>query len=406
MKNVMALKRKVAETQLVLTRRSVDAEMRGHDGLPIGWIIIWLLLALSIFPKLTQAQSALRQDARDTEATSARVPFQPIGATKRTDATTPLAVDHVDAVGMTVSDIDRSVEFYSKVLSFEKVSDVEVAGEEYEHLEGVFGLRMRVVRMRLGDEAIELTEYLAPKGRPVPVDSRSNDRWFQHIAIITSNMDKAYSWLRQNKVEHASSSPQRLPDWNKSAGGIRAFYFKDPDGHVLEILQFPEGKGDPKWQQATERANNRLFLGIDHTAIVVSDTQESLKFYRDVLGMKIAGESENYGTEQEHLNNVFGAHLRITSLRAASGLGIEFLEYLTPRTGRMIPMDERANDLFHWQTRLIIGSADRAAQNLLRSRFNFVSSGVVDLNSKELGFEKGFLVRDPDGHVMQLVEKP
>jgi len=39
---------------------------------------------------------------------------------------------------------------------------------------------MRVVRLRLGEEFIELTEYLAPKGRPFPVDSRSNDRWFQH----------------------------------------------------------------------------------------------------------------------------------------------------------------------------------------------------------------------------------
>jgi len=75
-------------------------------------------------------------------------------------------VQGVDAIGITVSDMDRAVGFYSKVLTFEKVSDTEVAGENYEHLEGVFGLRMRVVRMRLGDEFIELTEYLAPKGRP------------------------------------------------------------------------------------------------------------------------------------------------------------------------------------------------------------------------------------------------
>src|SRR5215469_15750124 len=140
-------------------------------------------------------------------------------------------VERVDAVGMTVSDMDRAVGFYSNVLTFEKVSDVELAGENYEHLEGVFGLRMRVVRMKLGDEYIELTEYLAPKGRPIPVDSRSNDLWFQHIAIIVSDMDKAYAWLRQNKVEHASSGPQRLPDWNKDAAGISAFYFKDPDEH-------------------------------------------------------------------------------------------------------------------------------------------------------------------------------
>src|SRR5438128_11871302 len=101
--------------------------------------------------------------------------------------------------------MDRSVRFFADVLGFEPVSDTEVTGEDYERLEGVFGLRMRVVRMRLGDEFIELTEYLAPKGRAIPADSRSNDRWFQHVAIIVSDMDKAYRWLRQNKVEHASS---------------------------------------------------------------------------------------------------------------------------------------------------------------------------------------------------------
>jgi catechol 2,3-dioxygenase-like lactoylglutathione lyase family enzyme len=258
-------------------------------------------------------------------------------------------VEAVEAVGMTVADVERSVGFYSNVLSFEKVSDVKVVGSAYEQLQGVFGLRMRVVRMRLGEECIELTEFLAPRGRPIPVDSRSHDRWFQHIALIVSDMDRAYQRLRQHKVEHASSGPQRLPDWNPNAGGIQAFYFKDPDGHHLEILQFPPGKGDPKWQTKTDR----LFLGIDHTAIVVGDTEASLKFYQDTLGLQVVGDSENYGTEQEHLNNVFGARLRITTLRAAKGPSIEFLEYLTPRDGRPMPTDAQANDLMHWQTTLV-----------------------------------------------------
>jgi catechol 2,3-dioxygenase-like lactoylglutathione lyase family enzyme len=167
-------------------------------------------------------------------------------AVPQTLAQRPAVVDGVDAIAITVSDIDRAVDFYSKILAFEKVSDAEVAGENYEHLEGVFGLRMRVVRMKLGDESIELIEYLAPKGRAVPVDSRSNDRWFQHIAIIVSDMDRAYAWLRQNKVEHASSGPQRLPAWNKNAAGILAFFFKDPDEHPVEVLQFPADKGAGK----------------------------------------------------------------------------------------------------------------------------------------------------------------
>ena len=309
-------------------------------------------------------------------------------------------VERVGPVGMTVSDMDRSIEFYSSVLAFEKVSDTEVSGEDYERLQGVFGVRMRVVRMQLGEEFVELTEYLAPKGRPIPVDSRSNDRWFQHIAIITSDMEKAYQLLRQHKVEHASSGPQLLPEWNKNAGGIKAFYFKDPDKHALEILQFPVGKGDPKWQR-----HDKLFLGIDHTAIVVGNTETSLRFYQDLLGLKVVGTSENYGTEQEHLNNVFGARLRITAMRAAGGPGIEFLEYLSPRDGRPFPNDGRANDLFHWQTVLMVGAAEKAAQRLLTEKYSFVSPGLVKLSSPQLGFLKGLLVRDPDGHVMALIEK-
>ena len=310
-------------------------------------------------------------------------------------------VQGVDAIGITVSDMDRAVDFYSKALTFEKVSDTEVAGENYEHLEGVFGLRMRVVRMRLGDEFIELTEYLAPKGRPLPVDSRSNDRWFQHIAIIVSDMGQAYAQLRQAKVEHASSGPQRLPDWNKNAAGISAFYFKDPDEHPVEVLQFPPDKGAEKWH----RQNGKLFLGIDHTAIVVWDTDASLKFYRDLLGMRVAGESENYGTEQEHLNNVFGAHLRITALRANSGPGIELLEYLAPRDGRPFPTDEHANDIAHRHTILLTSGADAAAHQLQVSKVNFVSSGVVANQNEQLGFRKAFLARDPDGHAIEIEEK-
>lgn len=315
-------------------------------------------------------------------------------------------------MGMTVADMDRSVEFFNKVLSFEKIGDVEVYGSEYEKLQGVFGLRLRVVRMKLGAETIELTQYLAPEGRPIPADWRSHDHWFQHIAIVVSDMDKAYQQLRSHKIRHASTGPQTIPPTNKAAAGIRAFYFKDPDGHNLEIIYFPPGKGDPRWQQKSDK----LFLGIDHTAIVVASTAKSLKYYRDLLGLKLAGESMNYGTEQEHLNNVAGARLHISGLRAASGPGIEFLEYLAPRDGRPAPTDTRANDIWHWQTTLTTDSANLAWQRLRgseptqnpkpKTRNGFlISPAVADIKEKTLGFAKGFLARDPDGHGLQIVEK-
>ena len=150
---------------------------------------------------------------------------------------------------------------------------------------------------------------------------------------------------------------------------------------------------------------NKLFLGIDHTAIVVSSTQNSLKFYRDLLGLKLAGESLNQGTEQEHLNNVAGARLRISGLRAQNGPGIEFLEYLTPRDGRPAPKDTRANDLWHWQTTLSATSVEAAARKLNGGRARMISAGAAAIADKNFAFTKGFLARDPDRHGLQFIEK-
>lgn len=311
----------------------------------------------------------------------------------------PLQVTAVAVVGFNVSDMDRAVAFYTGVLPFVKVSDREISGRTYELLTGVFGARSRVVTLRLGSEEIELTEFLAPRGRPMPADLRANDHLFQHIAIVVSDITKAYTVLREHGVEHASTGPQRLPDWNPNAGGISAFYFRDPDRHFLEIIAFPPGKGAPQWHNAP----TGIFLGIDHTAIVVDDTNASLRFYRDTLGLQVAGESENYDVEQEHLNNVFGARLRITALRAAKGPGIEFLEYLAPRDGRPAPPDLRANDIAHWETTLVAERVDALVGLARDHRVSLVSPGPVDATPLALGFLTGSLTRDPDGHGIRLV---
>jgi catechol 2,3-dioxygenase-like lactoylglutathione lyase family enzyme len=343
--------------------------------------------------RVVVARAALRAIAVGARAQSVRV-------ASLTSSPVP-AIAAVGPVELTVSDLDRSLDFYTRVLTFTKVSETEVAGEAIERLNGVFGARIRQARLRLGDEEIELSEYLAPRGRPRPVGARSNDRSFQHIAIIVADMDKAFAVLQQHKVEFVSTGPQTLPAWNPNAGGIQAFYFKDPDGHPLEILHFPPGKGAAKWRLPSDR----LFLGIDHTAIVVGDTDASLAFYRDLLGFRIAGTSENYGVEQEHLNNVPGARLRITSLRAANGPAIEFIQYLAPRDGRPFPPDEHANDLVHWQTRLVAADLDGVARTLRKRAAPFISPGAVTLPDDRLGFARGLLVRDPDGHVMEVVQK-
>lgn len=309
------------------------------------------------------------------------------------------AVHAVGSIGLTVDDAERSAAFFEAVLDFERVRDVELAGPEIEHLQGVFPARLRILTLRLGDEELELLDYLAPESRPYPADSRGNDRWFQHVAIAVSDMQRAYARLRAHGVAHVSPGPQRLPDWNPDAGGIEAFYFRDPDGHFLELIRFPAGKGAPRWQAA-----DPLFLGIDHTAIAVADTEASLRFYRDLLGLRVAGTSENHGPEQERLNGVFGARLRITTLRAASGPGIELLEYRSPGDGRPRPEGVRASDVLHWQTHLAVANLGGLERALFASGASFDSPGIVSLPDDTQGFRRAFLVADPDGHRLRMAE--
>ena len=298
-------------------------------------------------------------------------------------------------VAVTVSDLDRSVDFYTKVLSFEKEGERDARLDSFDHLTGVFGTNTRVATLRLGAERLQLIQYVTPEGRPMPAGSRAEDGWFQHIAIVVSDMDKAYSVLRQNKVRQISTEPQTLPMSNPAAGGVKAFYFKDPDNHSLELIYFPQGKGQPKWQE-----HKSLFQGIDHTAIAVSDTERSSQFYLQTLGLQVVGESLNFGVEQENLNHVFGSRVRITSLRGAAGPGIEFLQYLVPPDGRPMPADSRPNDVWYWNSTVLVNDLPASVSELRKRNVKFVSSEPGSVEPLAEKGKQGILIRDPDGHAV------
>jgi catechol 2,3-dioxygenase-like lactoylglutathione lyase family enzyme len=314
----------------------------------------------------------------------------------------------VRSIGMTVADMDRSIDFYTTVLSFTKIVDRRITGLEAidelslqtEQIQEMATIHLRVVVLQLGAETLELTEFLTDKGRSIPLDSHSNDVWFQHLAIVVSNMHRAYQHVHQHAIVQISPQPQTLPDWNPVAGGIEAFYCQDPDGHNLELIHFPPDKGDPKWQQPTAD----LFLGIDHTAIVVTDTAASRAFYCDLLGLELQQESENFGLEQAQLSGVAHPKVKITSLKASAGIGIELLEYLEPNDGRAMPIDTEANDGWCSQTTIVVADAIETTYQLTTANFPLVSAEVSSVPNS-LEFDRQFLVCDPDGHTIRLVNR-
>ena len=272
----------------------------------------------------------------------------------------------VRRVELPVGDLDTALHFYTEALDFTLVSRGDFIDPRIddrprgERVAAGDRAGCRRARLRLGTEHVALVEYLRPRtGRSIPPGSRSNDLSFQHLAVVVSDMKLAHERLQRQRAFGVSPSPQRIPDDNPDAGGIEAFYFRDPDGHNLELIRFPPGRGLPRWQD-----DGGLFRGIDHTALVVSDTEMSLEFYRDQVGLVVTGSSNNHGAEQESLSGVPGARLRITSLRPpdTSGHdapGIELLEYVEPSGGRPFPADTGEDDL--WSITTVIEVADLEA---------------------------------------------
>ncbi len=166
-------------------------------------------------------------------------------------------------IGRTVADLDRAIVFYRDALGFRPLEGS--LRPAWAQLPATEGLELHAARLSLGQQEIELVAF-DRCGAPYPADSNAADLWFQHLAIVTDDMPAAYERaMRHGATPITCGMPQRLP---AAAGGVIAFKFRDPDGHPLELIQFPAGSGEVISQRAAPEAPT---LGIDHSAISVAD---------------------------------------------------------------------------------------------------------------------------------------
>ena len=116
----------------------------------------------------------------------------------------------------------------------------------------------------------------------------------------------------------------------QSSGGVHAFKFRDPDGHPLELLQFPPDSRPAAWQGRSADAG-QIGLGIDHSAISVADADASPSFYRS-LGLEPGERTLNRGPEQQRLDDLAGVEVAVVPMQPASGTPhLELLGYHVPR---------------------------------------------------------------------------
>jgi len=295
----------------------------------------------------------------------------------------------IDRVTLVVSDLDRAEDDYVRTLgcSVERRAHIEPALTRVLCMRDSRGRRSS---LRLGHERVDLLEFADTAGRPYPPDSTSTDIWFQHMAIVVDDMTYAHGQVMANSRFRPISrnGPVRLPD---NSGGATAFKFRDHDGHPLELLQFPE-RGVPKqWRNANGTGS---FLGIDHTAIAISDSARSARFFRSVFGFSIGTRTENHGPEQADLDDVEDVQVAVT--RLGPDLPVPQLELLRYHVGarRLIPHDTTCKDILATHCVLQVASLDETAAALARRGTPLAENDLMTLP----GGIRAALVPGPDGH--------
>jgi catechol 2,3-dioxygenase-like lactoylglutathione lyase family enzyme len=295
----------------------------------------------------------------------------------------------IDRITLIVSDLDRAEDDYVRTFGCR----VEQRGDIDPALIGVLCLspsRGRRSLLRLGRERIELLEFTDMAGRPYPPSSTSTDLWFQHMAIIVDDMKSAHQRVMANRRfwPISRNGPVRLPD---TSGGVTAFKFRDHDGHPLELLAFPHGNLPGQWR--TVDGTGR-FLGVDHTAIAVSDPASSARFFGSVFGFRTGTRTENRGPGQADLDDVDGVHVSVT--RLAPDLPAPRMELLHYHVGtrRPIPRDTTSNDIVATHCVVRVASLEATAAALARRGTPLGGDDLMILR----GGIRAALVSGPDGH--------
>ena len=288
-----------------------------------------------------------------------------------------IAAHRIRRIGFTSADLGRTGGFYA-ALGFAAIG-TEAVGEAELAMLGMAGARAERLSMRLGRQEVEFLRF-DPPGRAYPGESTSTDLWFQHIAIAVSDIGEAYARATAAGGQAITEGgPQTLPP---NTGGVTAFKFRDPEGHPLELLAFPSGTGDRAWQA---KGSASPFLGIDHTAIAVSDTARSRAFYEG-SGFRAKPGSENAGSGQQHLDAVAADRVSVVPLvLPETPPHLELLGYAVG-SRRPMPPGTRVADL--WATRVLVEGilGGDARTTLMPDR------------------TRSLLIHDPDGHALVVAD--
>jgi glyoxylase I family protein len=150
-------------------------------------------------------------------------------------------VTRLHHVGLTVSDLEVSIDFYCAVLGCVIREKSESRGPDIEGLTGVVGAHLVTADLELErGESLELIQYLAPKAGILT--QHRHQPGHTHIGFLVADVDAVYERLRAHGST-PTSRPIVISEPGSAWDGVRAIYTCDPDGRTIECLEIPAHKG-------------------------------------------------------------------------------------------------------------------------------------------------------------------
>lgn len=140
-------------------------------------------------------------------------------------------IKSMNHVGISVSDLDRAIEFYGDLLGMDVLVRASFGGEVYEAITGLPGARGEGAMLRSGDLQVELFKFDQPHTKPSETKRRVSEHGISHFCIEVSDVQYEYDRLKAAGVQF-HCAPQVF-------GQMRATYGRDPDGNVFELLELP-----------------------------------------------------------------------------------------------------------------------------------------------------------------------
>lgn len=145
----------------------------------------------------------------------------------------------INHVGLTVSDLERSVDFYAALTRGTVEGPYENSGPAVDAVTGYPGVTVRqaFVTPPEGAAVVEILQYLG--GSDVVLDPDNGSVGAAHVAIEVSDLDAELARLRADGYQ-ALSDP--ITAARGSVANCRVVYVMDPDRIRVELVEKPQGE--------------------------------------------------------------------------------------------------------------------------------------------------------------------